>query len=161
MTPETQEKITYLRTLGLTAVADTLETTVGLTAKLKEAYARYRYLAPSAIERFQAKLQEETCQVDGGVTSYKRLRFTRLESYPTLPPDEVLVALEQAKGYQCFDYFEVADLETVKQYPDPLLLGCITNCADKFFITQWDQDVKIQDILQGDEGWHRPEGGQP
>lgn len=156
MKQEAQEKVAYLKSIGLTAVAETIEETASLSDKLKEAYARYRYLTPSAIARFQGKLQEETRSVDAGVTSYKHLRFTRLEQYPKLPPDDVMVALEQAKSYQCFDYFEVADLETVKQYPDPLLLGCVNNCADKFFITQWDEDVKIQDLLQGDEGWHTP-----
>ena len=154
------EKVAYLKSLGLTMVAEIIEDTVSLTDKLHEAYARYRYLTPSAIERFQRKLAAET-QIDHGVTTYTRLRFTRLESYPKLPPDEVLVAVEQAKRSQCFDYFEVADLETVTQVPDPLLLGCITNCADKFFITQWDQDVTIQDLLQGDEGGHKGELGPP
>ena len=161
MTREAEEKVAYLKSIGLTAVAETIEETASLSDKLKQAYARYRYLSPSAIERFQAKLQAEAHMNDQGVTSYKRLRFTRLESYPKLPPDDVLAALDQAKSYGCFDYFEVADLETVKVYPDPLLLGCVNNCADKFFITQWDQDVKIQDILQGDEGWVKPEAAQP
>ena len=160
MTQQIQEKVAYLKSIGLTAVAETIEETSSLSDKLKEAYARYRYLSPSAIQRFQDKLLRERTTEAGGATIYKQLRFTRLEQYPKLPPDEVLAALEQAKSYQCFDYFEVADLETVKQLPDPLLLGCVNNCADKFFITQWDEDVKIQDILQGDEGWHKPEAAQ-
>lgn len=155
MNTQAEEKVAYLKSIGLVAVAETIEETASLSEKLKEAYARYRFLTPSAIERFQQKLRDEATQAHG-VISYKRLRFTRLEQYQKLPPDEVLAALEQAKSYQCFDYFEVADLETVKQLPDPLLLGCVNNCADKFFITQWDEDVKIQNILQGDEGWHKP-----
>ena len=33
------------------------------------------------------------------------------------------------------------------------LFGVVTGCDDRFFIAQWDDDVKIEDILQGDEGW--------
>lgn len=147
------EKIEYLKSLGLTKAAETIEESASLTSKLNHAYQHYRYLPPSAIQRFQERLRSEAITDERGAVVYKQLAFTRLDQYPTLPPEAMLLALESAKAHGCFDYFEVAHLETIKKLPDPLLLGCITNCADKFFITQWDEDVTITDVLQPDEGW--------
>jgi len=36
--------------------------------------------------------------------------------------------------------------------PDPILLGRITGCENRYFIAQWDDDVKIEDILKENEG---------
>lgn len=149
----TEEKVTELKRLGLTAAAAVIHDASQLSDKLKVAYEKYRFLTPQAIQRFQDKLRDEMVTDKQGVKIYKQLRFTTLESYSKIPPDHVLAALMQAKDVGCFDTFEVADLETIQQFPDPLLLGCVTGCTDKFYITQWDDDVKIQDILQADEGW--------
>lgn len=149
----TEDKITELKRLGLTAAAAVIHDASQLSAKLKIAYERYRFLTPTAIQKFQDKLRAEQVTDEKGVRIYKQLRFTALESYPKIPPDHVLAALMQAKEVGCFDTFEVVDLETITVLPDPLLLGCITGSEDKFYITQWDDDVKIQDILQADEGW--------
>lgn len=50
---------------------------------------------------------------------------------------------------KCFDSFSVAHIAEVK---DPILFGEIAECTDKFFIAQWDEDVKIEDILTEKEG---------
>jgi hypothetical protein len=60
--------------------------------------------------------------------------------------------LKKAKDMGCFDYFEVAKVETVEVRPDPIIFGGIEGCDDKFFITQWDDDVSIEEILNENEG---------
>ncbi|MGD0652253.1 MAG: hypothetical protein ABSA97_14145, partial [Verrucomicrobiia bacterium] len=69
-----------------------------------------------------------------------------------VPPPAALEKLAEARMFGCFDDFEVADLKTVAVRPDPILFGVIIGCPDKFFIVQWDNDVKIEDILRADEG---------
>jgi hypothetical protein len=68
--------------------------------------------------------------------------------------------LEQAQDRGGFDYCEVADLERVTIVPDPLRLGRVEGSEVDVFITQWDTDVNISDILQADQGWIRPDGGR-
>ena len=63
------------------------------------------------------------------------------------PPDTVLDALEKAKEDNCFDTFEVAKISWIEEIKDPILFGIIEGCSDKFFISQWDDDVKIEDLL--------------
>lgn len=62
-------------------------------------------------------------------------------------------ALESAHADKCFDKFEVMTVEWHKEVPDPILFGVVNGCADRFFIAQWDTDVKIEDILKDHEGW--------
>lgn len=59
---------------------------------------------------------------------------------------------EKAQKLKCFDTFEIAKIEAVEERKDPIVFGCITGCPDKFFIAQWDDDVKIEDILTESEG---------
>jgi hypothetical protein len=35
----------------------------------------------------------------------------------------------------------------VKEVIDPIIFGKIDGCTDRFFIAQWDDDVKIEDIV--------------
>jgi hypothetical protein len=148
------ERIAALRGLGLTYAADQLDTARQMQDKLERAYAHYRFLTREDITAFNAKLQRQASEA----STFQRLRFTELDRYGKVPPDEVLVALAQAQDRGCFDYFEVADIESVTIVPDPLLLGRIRGSDVYFFITQWDDDVKISDILQADQGWIRPDG---
>lgn len=149
-----KDRIATLRGLGLTHAADTLDRAKRLQDKLEIAYEHYRFLTNKDINAFDHKLRGKAMNMH----EYQRLRFTKLEQYGKVPPDEVLVALAQAQDRGCFDYFEVADIESVKIVPDPLLLGRVEGSEVYFFITQWDNDVKISDILQADQGWIRPDG---
>jgi len=80
------------------------------------------------------------------------LQFTAIQAYEKVPPDFVLEAMEKAMDLNCFDRFEVASIQSVKEIPDPIVFGVIDGCTDKFFISQWDNDVKIEDILKENEG---------
>lgn len=144
----TATRLTRLQELGLVKAAQRLAQSMSLAEQCKLAYTSFRYLTPKNIEEFQQKLRKETKG-----RAHKQLVFTKLEEYREIPPNDVLDALELAKELKCFDTFEVAHVEWIEPVPDPLLLGRITACDDYFFIAQWDDDVKIDDILQADEGF--------
>ena len=150
--------IDRLEQLGLTAVATELKQELSIRQKLTIAYEHFRYLTPEKVAAFDAKLLAETRQEEGvnqwgQIYSYKRTKLTPLKDYRKVPPDSVLDALESAQGRGCFDTFEVMTIESHKVVPDPILFGRVTGCADLFFISQWDEDVKIEDILKDHEGW--------
>jgi len=84
--------------------------------------------------------------------SYDTLAFIELDKYTEIPPPDCLLDLKKAQDLKCFDEFEVAKIESVHVRPDPIIFGGIKGCVDKFFITQWDDDVKIEDILKENEG---------
>jgi hypothetical protein len=90
-------------------------------------------------------------------TGAERLEYDRLVGYPIeeyseVPPMDCLMDLKTAKDRNCFDTFEVAKVESVVERPDPIIFGRIEGCPDRFFITQWDDDVSIEQILQENVG---------
>ena len=115
--------------------------------RMKMAYEKYLFVSQKTIDLFNDKLKIETLKEDSRHRIYKRLVFIPLETYDQLPPDTVLDALEKAKEDNCFDTFEVAKISWIEEIKDPILFGIIEGCSDKFFISQWDDDVKIEDLL--------------
>ena len=147
-----------LERLGLTHAAQSIRTELSVRDKLAVAYEHYRYLTPEKLSAFQERLKKETHKHEGknmwgDIVSYKRTKVTALEKFTKVPPDAVLDALDTAKGRDCFDAFEVMELEWHKEVPDPILFGLVVGSPDKFFIAQWDDDIKIEDILKDHEGW--------
>lgn len=143
----------FLNDLGLTKAAKSIENKVSLKKKLLIAYEHYRFVEPHIFERFQEQIKAKTLKKkDGYYDSYDYLRFIKLEEYDQVPPMDCLLDLKKAKEFGCFDAFEVAKVETVEYRKDPIIFGLINGCVDKFFITQWDDDVKIEDILKDNEG---------
>lgn len=141
-----ESTIEYLKRLGMKAAAAKVERLKILKRKMAIAYEHYRFLRPEKINAFNEKLRKQTFKN----YTYQQLTMTALQDYAEVPPPEVLKELETALERKCFDAFEVAHIVEVKE--DPLLLGVITGCKDKFFIGQWDMDVKIEDILRENEG---------
>lgn len=139
----TQER---LERLGLKTVAKNLNALKARAKKMMLAYEHYRYLTPEKIQKFQDKLRLNATDR----YSYQQLNFTPLEDYVKIPPEDVLLKLEEALEHKCFDRYEVAHIVEVKK--DPLLLGIVDGCRDKFFIGQWDNDVRITDLLKDNEG---------
>lgn len=151
-------KIEQLKELGLTRCAVEIERRLNLTEKLAIAYEAFRYVTVEKLTEFNIRLKEETKVEEGKnqwgtIQSYKRTRFTALHEYSKVPPDNVLQSLQEAKALGCFDSFEIMDLESHREVPDPILFGRIIDCPDRFFIAQWDDDVKIEDILKDHQGW--------
>lgn len=164
-----------LKELGLTNAANKIDKGRTLKKKLAVAYEHYRFVEPQVFKRFEEQLRAKTqkvlepcpkcknnvvaklgcgyCQGTGARRmTHDTLAFVPLEVYPEVPPMDCLLELQKAKKLEVFDRFEVAKVETVEVRPDPIIFGLINDCADKFFITQWDDDVKIEDILNQNEG---------
>lgn len=147
MTPE------ILKELGLDKASEKLVQKISLKKKLLIAYEHYRFVEPHIFERFQEEIKAKTLTKKYGYyDSYDRLSFIPLKEYGEVPPHDCLMDLKTAKDRGCFDSFEVAKVETVEHRPDPIIFGCIDGCVDKFFITQWDDDFSIEQILKDSEG---------
>lgn len=145
-----QEQIEKLESLGLKKAGDNLKKTQEFNRKCMIAYENFRYVSQEKLNDFNKVLKEKT--FDKKTYSYDSLVFDKLEEYPKIPPQNVLDLLETAKARDCFDTFEVAHIVRKVETPDPILFGCINGCKDKFFIGQWDADVRIEDILKENEG---------
>ena len=142
------QSVETLEKLGLTTASNKVKDVREMKRKLAVAYEHFRFCSPDKIDRFNKKLYDETIKDD----RYKELCFIPLESYTDVPPDAALMALEAAQGKNCFDSYEVAKVEDKVVDRDPIIFGRIKNCKDRFFIAQWDHDVKIEDILKANEG---------
>jgi hypothetical protein len=156
MTPE------LLKELGLEAASNNLSNKINLKNKLTIAYEHFRFVEPHVFERFNDEMKTKTLKIDNHnqyqrTETYRRLKFVALKDYKEIPPPDCLMDLKKAKEFNCFDSFEVATVEEVSNYydttpiPDPIIFGCINGCVDKFFITQWDDDVSIEEILKESE----------
>ncbi len=167
--------VELLKELGLDKAADTLGKKLDLKKKLAIAYEHFRFVEPHILYRFQGEVKNKTmkihvlcsvCKNDDKIKNrcglcmgtgaqhmtHDKLSFTNLKEYPEVPPMDCLLGLKKAKDMGCFDSFEVAKIETVDVRPDPIIFGLIEGCADKFYITQWMDDISIEDILKESEG---------
>lgn len=139
-----------LARLGFKSAAAKVKTAVETKRKLAIAYEHYRYVTVEKMTAFQEKLRKESyARSANGRNRWKELAFTPLHAYTETPPSHVLDSLEKANERKCFDKFAIAHIVNVE---DPILFGYIDGCTDHFFIDQWDDDVKIQDILKENEG---------
>lgn len=146
-----------LRELGLTGAADQVGKDRELARKLRIAFEHFRIVEPDNITRFKEELKTKTLRRDGKnqwgeIEVYDTLKLTPLENYRTVPPQEALVELRKAREMKCFDSFEVATIESVRIVPDPIIFGKIVGSPNLYYVCQWDEDVKIEDILRADEG---------
>lgn len=115
--------------------------------RMSLAYEKYMFVSQEKINKFNDKLRIETLKEDAKSRIYKHLAFTPIGDYGKVPPDKVLDKLEAAQNTGIFDSFEVAYIEWVKEVKDPIIFGRINGCDDRFFISQWDDDVKVEDII--------------
>lgn len=120
--------------------------------KLMTAYEHYRVVSMDKVLAFNENLQKKTFKENPGTfsQSWQTLAFCSVEKYDKVPPEPVLAEMQIAVDRKCFDSFEVAHIKEVVK--DPLLFGRIDGCTDRFFIAQWDDDVKISDLLKANEG---------
>lgn len=143
----------WLKELGLESAANKVSATKEFERRCAIAYEHFRFVTQKNIDDFNAKLEKETLKKDSnGFSRYDTLQFVNLRAYREIPPANVLLKLEEAKGRNCFDDFEVAKIESVEIRPDPILFGRVKGCPDRFYISQWDSDVRIEDILKENEG---------
>lgn len=164
-----------LKELGFETAHKEASKKLDLKRRMMLAYEHFRFVEPHIMERFQSQLKvktlkilqacpkcknnqkhKETCtycrQTGAQEQTYDKLQFTPLSKYREVPPQEALLDLKRAKDMNIFDTFEVAKVESVVERPDPIIFGQIEGCDDRFYIAQWDNDVKITDILNESEG---------
>lgn len=149
--------IKLLKKLGFETVSNEAEKKLALKRKMTTAYERFRFVTPEIFDRFNKALKERTLKKTGnkGVDeyhNYDKLTFIPVKSYKQAPPQDVLEKMKEAVEVGCFDRFEIAKIESVNEYRDPIVFGVIEGCDDRFFVAQWDDDVKIEQILNEDEG---------
>lgn len=142
---------------GFTAAADGIKRKRDMMRKLRIAFEHFRVVKPEHISRFNEELRKRTEVVTGSniwgdIRQYDALLFTPIVEYGTVPPQRVIGDLINAQDLGCFDRFEVCTIQSVRVIPDPIVFGIIEGCDNKYFITQWDNDVSIEDILSPEEG---------
>jgi len=143
----------WLKELGLESAANKVNATKEFERRCAIAYEHFRFVTQKNIDDFNTKIKKETFKKHAnGFSRYDTLQFVNLVSYQEVPPVNVLEKLEEAKGKRCFDSFEVAKIQSVEVRPDPILFGRVKGCPDRFFVSQWDSDVRIEDILKENEG---------
>lgn len=144
-----------LEELGFTKAAEGLKQKRALATKMRIAFEHYTVVTPDSIKLFNEELLKRSKTVTDKYGSYTHqfLKFTAIEEYGEIPPPEALQKLREAKAHKCFDRFEVATIGTtsVSKVPDPILFGVITGSDNKYFIAQWDDDVRIEDILRPEQ----------
>ena len=83
---------------------------------------------------------------------FEKLVFIPLNEYEEIPPMDCLLDLKKAVSFsvnemRIFDSFEVGIIREEIQKPDPVVFGIIDGCVDKFCITQWDDDISFEEIM--------------
>jgi hypothetical protein len=152
----TKSHETELEELGFMAAAVTVKTSREMAHKMRIAFEHFRVVSSENMDRFQKELYKRTHKFNPlrYEEYYQRAIFTPIGQYKQVPPREALEKVRAAKALGCFDSFEVMTIETVEQQriPDPIIFGRITGCSNRYYICQWDDDVKIEQILREDEG---------
>ena len=141
-----------LEKLGFADAAARLKVLTERKRKLAIAYEHYRFVREEKITAFNRELERKEPPTSKNGYQYKQLSFTPVSQYTEVPPEHVLASLEVAMERKCFDRYAVAHIVTKVKTPDPILFGMVDGCSDCFFIDQWDEDVKIEDILKDNEG---------
>lgn len=132
---QSKEKAELLAELGMGKVAAKLLRKKEGKTKLLRAVTDYRYATGEDLESFNKEIKGYG----------KELVVEEIKDYEKVPPDDVLIKLKEAKDKECFDTFHIAYIRKVK---DPILFGKIDDFANLyFFVAQWGDDVKIEDII--------------
>lgn len=157
MTPQ------LLKELGLETAGNNLDQKLTLKKKLTLAYEHFKVVTPSIFQRFNEEMKSKTLKVEQHdkyrrTERWRQLKFTALKDYKEVPPPDCLMDLKKAIDMKLFDNYTVATVEEVstnydtRPVPDPIIFGLINGSDDHFFITQWDDDLSIEEILKHNEG---------
>lgn len=117
--------------------------------RMKAAYEKFTFVTPQHVRTFNEKLRKETIQEDKRARRFKQLVFIDIEKYNAIPPEETLLKIENAQELGIFDRFEIAKIDWKEEIIDPIIFGRINECEDYFFIAQWDDDVKVEELIFG------------
>ena len=155
------ETMELLKELGMESAHKVVNDKLELQRKMHLAYNGYEFVSQEKIDHFNAELKKKTLVIYDRNTKeirkkvdtrkwnelvYDQLVFCALQDYKQVPPLDVLRKVKAAKDVACFDAFEVAKIESIKEIVDPIVFGRVNGCTDRFFIAQWDEDVKFEDL---------------
>jgi hypothetical protein len=143
--------IEELQELGFESAAKKVQESKELYRKTAVAYEHFDHVSEEDVNKFNEAVRKQTQKDHNNYITYDQLKFYNVKDYLEVPPADVLEKLKEAKKWNCFDYFEIAKIESVKQMKDPILFGRIKDCGDYFFIAQWDSDVTIEAIKKAAE----------
>lgn len=162
METKIEEKITAseLEELGFSAASKALDKAERLKKKLTFAFEHFRHVSKEKMDAFQADLQKRTFKREGYTQTWDEVAIVPIKDYKKIPPKECLDALKAAQsmevdGEKIFDSYGVAIVVEVKKEiprPDPIIFGYINGFSGHFFITQWDNDITIEQLLKPTEG---------
>lgn len=151
--------IDLMNEIGMKKAVSKIDSKIKMCEKLSTAYNNFEFIDEDGISSFQERLKKDTTVIvrNGKVVKkvdpsryqelkYDTLVFNKLSDYEKTPPMDCLIDIKKAQGLGCFDYYEVAEVISVVEVVDPVVFGRIKGCSDRFFITQWDDDVKWEDL---------------
>ena len=129
-----------------------------LDDKVKKAMeSEYRIVPTINLRERNAKMKKDTERTinensSNKTTAYLQIKAEALKDYDGTPPEEALDDILKAQDSNLFDDFIVLSVvEETKTYqkpkPDPIVLGVIDGFSHSFFITQWDNDINILDLV--------------
>lgn len=154
--PNLTKHIELAQAAGFHAAAQKTREVADRAARMAKAYEFYRFVSEEKIQAFQKQLKEKTFRSEGQYPAlfenYDVLSFTPAQDYPDMPPPEIMEKVKQTVETGIFDTLEVAKIESTRIYRDPIIFGRIQGCPDRFYICQYDDDVKIEDLLGPNEG---------
>lgn len=139
-------QVERLEKLGFKKATKKIVESRDMYKKLHIAYQHYDFVTPEDVEKFKSALRARTEKDSKTSLAYDTLAFIEVKDYQEAPPAEVLDKMAEAIERECFDTFEIAKIESVKEVKDPILFGKVKECGDYFFICQWDSDVTIEMI---------------
>jgi hypothetical protein len=116
--------------------------TAFINGSISDAKPYYDEKKEDKFEQFRKELHNIDSKWVKG--DFLQWRESLVEDYKNIPPREVLETFKIHRDRKIFDYFSIASVEKIK---DPLLLGRILGCPERFFIAQWGDDIQLDDIL--------------
>lgn len=129
------EKAKLLKELGLNAISEKILRKKTGKDKLLKAVETYRYATQEDLNDFNKEMRSYS----------KEFIVVEMKNFDRLPPDDVLEELQKARKKGCFDTYHIGYIRKVK---DPILFGKIDGFNGLYFyIAQWGDDVKIEDII--------------
>lgn len=118
--------------------------------KLAIATEHFPWVTTADIDWYNDWLKDTTTTWTRDAYRHDQLVSHTADSYRGIPPQDVLEKVSKANDLKCFDQVLVFDVQTVAEarYHDPIVFGSISGSDRLFFIAQWGEDVKFDDLVR-------------
>ena len=157
------EILDLMKELGMSEAVKATEKRLDMDRRLHLAYQNFDFVRREAVDSFNKKLKEKTTTVYDPQTGktrkkidpkqmnqvvFDQLVFCVLSAYKSVPPLNVLQEVKRVADMNVFNTFSVASIKSVVEIVDPIVFGHIDGCSDLFFVTQWDEDIKFDQLRE-------------